>query len=102
MQKNIFAPTADTIVDVEKANAFRKSRDIRVKGEGTIPPPSATLDGLGMGYSLTALLKSKFEAPTPIQSQTVTTALSGRDIIGIAKTGSGYLCAFGQAVLPFS
>lgn len=31
----------------------------------------------------------KFEAPTPIQSQTIPTIMSGKDVIGIGKTGSG-------------
>ena len=38
--------------------------------------------------------KSEFTQPTPIQSQAVPTALSGRDVIGIAKTGSGKTAAF--------
>ena len=38
--------------------------------------------------------KSDFSQPTAIQSQAIPTALSGRDIIGIAKTGSGKTAAF--------
>ena len=38
--------------------------------------------------------KSGFSQPTPIQSQAIPVALSGRDIIGIAKTGSGKTVAF--------
>lgn len=33
--------------------------------------------------------KSEYTQPTPIQAQAIPAALSGRDIIGIAKTGSG-------------
>ena len=35
-----------------------------------------------------------FEKPTPIQSQALPCALSGRDVVGIAKTGSGKTYAF--------
>lgn len=38
--------------------------------------------------------KSEFTQPTPIQAQGIPAALSGRDVIGIAKTGSGKTAAF--------
>ncbi len=38
-----------------------------------------------------------FSKPTPIQTQTIPVALSGRDIIGLAQTGTGKTAAF---VLP--
>lgn len=35
-----------------------------------------------------------FARPTPIQAQAIPAAMSGRDIIGIAKTGSGKTLGF--------
>lgn len=43
---------------------------------------------------LKSIIKSEYTSPTPIQAQAVPAALSGRDIIGIAKTGSGKTAAF--------
>lgn len=35
------------------------------------------------------LLEQNFKEPTPIQAQGFPLALSGRDMVGIAQTGSG-------------
>jgi len=40
-------------------------------------------------YILDVLLKQNFVEPTPIQAQGWPMALSGRDFVGIAQTGSG-------------
>jgi len=41
----------------------------------------------------------KFTSPSPIQSQCLPIALSGRDMVGIAATGSGKTIAFGLPCL---
>ena len=41
-----------------------------------------------------AIRKSEFSQPTPIQAQAIPAILLGRDVIGIAKTGSGKTAAF--------
>jgi len=43
---------------------------------------------------LNILKKNGYEKPTPIQAQAIPVVMSGRDIIGIAKTGSGKTMAF--------
>ena len=59
------------------------------------PKPCVSFAHFGFDDELLALIrKSEFSQPTPIQSQAIPVALSGRDIIGIAKTGSGKTAAF--------
>lgn len=55
-----------------------------------------TFDGLGIASSLLdALKKQRFLHPTPIQHKGIPVALQGKDMIGIAQTGTGKTLAFG-------
>src|SRR5438552_11217459 len=54
---------------------------------------------LGLSPSiLSALQRAEYFEPTPIQAAFIPEALSGRDVIGQAQTGTGKTAAF---VLPF-
>ncbi|KAJ9696678.1 hypothetical protein PVL29_008746 [Vitis rotundifolia] len=76
---------------------YRKSLSIRVSGFD-VPRPIKTFEDCGFSLQLmNAITKQGYEKPTPIQCQAFPIVLSGRDIIGIAKTGSGKTAAF---VLP--
>jgi len=48
---------------------------------------------------LRALAQENYVTPTPIQAQTIPSALSGRDIVGIAQTGTGKTAAFALPIL---
>ena len=48
---------------------------------------------------LEALEQMKFKAPTDIQAEVLPHALQGRDIIGVASTGSGKTAAFALPIL---
>lgn len=52
--------------------------------------------GLGIAPKLLEILASlKFQTPTPIQHKAIPVAIEGKDIIGIAQTGTGKTLAFG-------
>lgn len=76
---------------------YRKSLAIRVSGFD-VPRPIKSFEDCGFSLQLmNAIKKQGYEKPTLIQCQALPIVLSGRDIIGIAKTGSGKTAAF---VLP--
>jgi superfamily II DNA/RNA helicase len=55
-----------------------------------------TFKSLGVREDVLAVLtKHGFVTPTPIQSRVIQTGIQGKDIIGIAETGTGKTLAFG-------
>ena len=70
-------------------DAFRKLKEIAVQGNN-VPRPVETFDEAGFPkYVMDEVKAQGFAAPTAIQSQGWPMALSGRDVVGIAETGSG-------------
>ncbi len=52
--------------------------------------------GLGIAPAfLEALAKLSYKNPTPIQQQAIPVAMEGKDLVGIAQTGTGKTLAFG-------
>jgi len=52
-------------------------------------------DQLGLSAAIVDVVKNiGFEHPTPIQAAVIPTALEGRDLVGLAQTGSGKTAAF--------
>lgn len=56
--------------------------------------------GLGIAPALLAILgRLHFKTPTPIQKQAIPIAIQGKDIVGIAQTGTGKTLAFGVPMI---
>ena len=63
--------------------------------EEHIPPPVETFAALPLSPAMRdALAAMAYETPTPVQGAVIPVALTGRDVIGQAKTGTGKTAAF--------
>lgn len=68
--------------------------------EEDAPETSATFESLGLIKPLLeSLSQLDFKRPTHIQIKSIPPALEGRDIIGVAETGSGKTAAFALPIL---
>lgn len=62
--------------------------------------PSMSFASLGLAEPLLrALARAGFETPTPIQAGAIPPLLAGRDLLGIAETGTGKTAAFALPIL---
>lgn len=58
--------------------------------------PQSGFYGLGIAPNILAVIERlNFKTPTPIQLKSIPPALEGKDLIGIAQTGTGKTLAFG-------
>jgi len=64
------------------------------------PESSQSFDDLGLTPELrVAVAELGWQRPTPIQALVIPPALAGRDLIGLAATGSGKTAAFGLPIV---
>ncbi|MEY4194125.1 MAG: hypothetical protein RLZZ226_493, partial [Pseudomonadota bacterium] len=66
----------------------------------SIDTPQSSFEGLDISpVVLKALIEIGYEAPSPIQAQSIPHLMAGRDIIGQAQTGTGKTAAFALPIL---
>ncbi|CAI0438245.1 unnamed protein product [Linum tenue] len=83
-----FSGPAD-ITNSSPADAYRQKHEVTAMGDN-VPAPFMTFDDTGFPPEILRDIHSAgFMCPTPIQAQTWPIALQSRDIVAIAKTGSG-------------
>src|SRR5262249_43554701 len=65
------------------------------EGEQAAAAETRTFDELGLSAeALSAIRDAGYEHPTPIQAQSIPLILKGRDVMGLAQTGTGKTAAF--------
>ncbi|THC87762.1 hypothetical protein EYZ11_012791 [Aspergillus tanneri] len=78
----------------EVANLRLEFDGIKVRGV-EVPKPVQKWSQCGLGVqTLDVIDRLGYESPTSIQGQAIPAIMSGRDVIGVAKTGSGKTVAF--------
>lgn len=82
-------------LDETEVDELRLALDgIKIRGQNC-PKPVQKWSQCGMpSQSLNVIQSLGYEKPTSIQAQAIPAIMSGRDVIGVAKTGSGKTIAF--------
>eukprot|EP00808_Paulinella_micropora_P011215 g16460.t1 len=86
----------------EEADKIREKWHIEVEGEDVVPPIKKFSDMRFPPPIMEAMKAKGITKPTPIQVQCIPVALSGRDMIGIAFTGSGKTMTFCLPMIMFA
>jgi len=87
--------------DEEHSDAMRAKWHIEVDGED-IAPPITNFAGMKYHKAIVAHLTGKgITRPTPVQMQGLPVLLSGRDMVGVAFTGSGKTLCFALPLIQF-
>merc|ERR1719171_661278 len=77
----------------EEVAAFWRENDIKVYGGS--PPPFLTFESANLpGPIMAAIGKAGYPKPSVVQSTSWPAAMQKRDVIGVAKTGSGKTLGF--------
>ncbi|PBP15528.1 dead box ATP-dependent rna helicase [Diplocarpon rosae] len=96
VRKNFYSEPAELadMTEAELADLRLELDGIKVVGKD-VPKPVQKWSQCGLNVqSLEVIRKLGYERPTAIQMQAVPAIMSGRDVIGVAKTGSGKTIAF--------
>ncbi|KAI1113461.1 ATP-dependent RNA helicase DBP10 [Nemania sp. NC0429] len=81
----------EAFIALKQAAAFRKNTNLK----GTTLKKGGGFQSMGLnGNLLKAITKSGFRVPTPIQRKTIPLILQRKDLLAMARTGSGKTAAF--------
>ncbi|KAI1695420.1 DEAD/DEAH box helicase domain-containing protein [Ditylenchus destructor] len=94
LKKNIYREN-DAVKNRSQIEVDKWIQNTQVTLQGSsVPRPVFEFSEANFSEPITKLLYANYECPTPIQSISWPVALSGRDMISIARTGSGKTLGF--------
>ncbi|XP_018017594.1 ATP-dependent RNA helicase dbp2 [Hyalella azteca] len=94
-KKNFYSPSPVLMQRSQaEVDEYRARMEITVKGYDVPKPIQNFSDYELPDFVLAEVRRQNYEAPTAIQAQGWPLALSGKDVVGIAKTGSGKTLGF--------
>nr|XP_029131121.1 probable ATP-dependent RNA helicase DDX5 [Labrus bergylta] len=89
-QKNFYQEHPDGARrSLQEVEQYRRSKEVTVKGRDCPKPIIKFHEAEFPSYVMDVINKQNWTEPTPIQAQGWPLALSGKDMVGIAQTGSG-------------
>uniref|UniRef100_A0A3Q3Q4B4 RNA helicase n=1 Tax=Monopterus albus TaxID=43700 RepID=A0A3Q3Q4B4_MONAL len=89
-EKNFYQQHSDVARKApQEVEQYRRSKTITVKGRECPNPITKFHEANFPSYVMDVINKQNWTEPTPIQAQGWPLALSGKDMVGIAQTGSG-------------
>lgn len=95
-RKNFYKPATNQ--SQQDVDTFLKTHEITLRGTELPPPNMEFQDDIFPDYVMHSVKRQGFLKPTAIQATSWPIALSGRDLVGIARTGSGktLVCIFSE------
>jgi len=97
-EKHFYNPHPNLLnKDPREVESYRQEKEISIQRdpERNCPAPITNFAEAGLpDYVMNEIQKQGFKAPTPIQAQGWPLALSGKNMVGIAMTGSGKTCGY--------
>jgi ATP-dependent RNA helicase DDX41 len=102
MESSWKVPRAIAAMGAEAHEAVRKKFHISIEGSNC-PPPIPTFEHMKVHPAIVRMLADKgITQPTPIQMQALPLLMTGRDMVGVAYTGSGKTLTFSLPLIMFA